>query len=240
MSKELSGKHKGLLITGTDTGVGKTFVAAGLINVMKKRGINVCPMKPVESGCKVRKGELIPADAIMLLNSSGVNESIDMINPYRMKHPLAPAVAADIEGVKIYRKKIISSYNRLSGKYDMTIVEGAGGIMVPVYREYLFLDLAVDLALPVVIVARPGLGTINHTLLTIEAVRNKGLDVAGVIINYTERTKKGMSEKTNPEVIEELGRVSILGIVPYPMNHHSRTGQRIFNQIADKLLISEV
>ncbi len=227
--------NKGIFITGTDTGVGKTFVAVGLVRAVKERGLNVCPMKPVESGCRIRRGELIPADTVKLIKASGVTEPIDLINPYRLKHPLAPSVAAEIEGVKIKRKKILSVYNRLSKKYDIIIVEGAGGIMVPVYKKYLFLDLAKDLKLPVVIVSRPDLGTINHTLLTVEAARNKGLDVLGVVINCAIKSKKDMSEKTNPEVIEKLGGVPVTGIVPYSVNPDT-PAKKVFNRIAEKIL----
>jgi dethiobiotin synthetase len=206
-------------------------VAAGLIEALKGKGISVCPMKPAESGCRVRQGELIPDDALKLMKASGVEEPLDMINPYRLKHPLAPSVAAEIEGVRVQKGKILSSYKRLSKKYDITIVEGAGGIMVPVYKKYLFLDLAEDLKLPVVIVARHGLGTINHTLLTIDAVRQRGLDVLGVILNYTEKSGKGLSEKTNPEVIEKLGRVPVLGVVPYLPK-----GGKVFNKAAEHIL----
>lgn len=229
--------NKGIFITGTDTGVGKTFVACGLIRALKDMGMNVCPIKPVESGCRVHKGNLVPADTTALVTASGVREPVDMINPYRLRHPLAPSVAAEIEGVKIDRRKILSAYNRLSNKYDITVVEGAGGIMVPVYKKYLFLDMAGDLGLPVVIVSRPGLGTINHTLLTIESLMHKGLDVKGVIINYAEGKKRGLCEKTSPEVIEKLGGVPVLGIVPYSDNRNRALDAAIFKQIAKKILI---
>ena len=227
--------HKGIFITGTDTGVGKTFVAAGLLRAFKEMRISVCPMKPVESGCGMRKGALIPEDAVTLLKASAVNESLDAINPYRLKHPLAPAVAAEIEGVTISRKKIISSCKYLSKKYDLIIVEGAGGIMVPVYKKYLFLDLIKDMALPGIIIARPGLGTINHTLLTIDAARNRGLQVIGIIINYSAETKSGLSEKTNPYVIEKLGGIPLLGNVRYMEGPCGRRAQKVFNHIADQI-----
>ena len=226
---------KGIFITGTDTGVGKTFVACGLIKAMKEKGLNVCPMKPVESGCRASRGRLVPADTNKLIKASGVNEPIDLINPYRLKHPLAPSVAADIEGVKIERRKILSAHSRLSKKYDITIVEGAGGIMAPIYKKYLFLDLAKDLGLPVVIVSRPGLGTINHTLLTIEALKNKGLDISGVIINYSEISRKGLSEKTNPEVIEKLGGMTVLGSVPYSEKADLLQTRKIFIRMLEIL-----
>lgn len=226
--------NKGIFITGTDTGVGKTFIAAGLIRAFKGMGINGCPMKPVESGCRIRKGELLPADTVKLIKASGVKEPLDLINPYRFRQPLAPAVAAEFEGVTISRKKIISAYRQLSKKYSLTIVEGAGGIMVPVYKKYLFIDLAKDLNLPVLIVARPGLGTINHTLLTIEAARSRGLKILGVIFNHTEKTREGLSERTNPGVIENLGGVPVLGVVPHMPE--SAPAQRVFNALAGKFL----
>ncbi|MBL7050450.1 MAG: dethiobiotin synthase [Nitrospira sp.] len=225
----------GLFITGTDTGIGKTVVATGLIKAIKSQGLSVCPMKPVESGCRLKKGVLFPNDAFTLLKASGADEKLDAVNPYRLRSPLAPSVAAEIEGIKIDKRKIISGFNRLSSKYDLTIVEGAGGIMVPLYKKYLFLDLAVDLGLPLLIVSRPGLGTINHTLLTIDAARNRGLDVAGIVIKCSEKARKHMSEKTNPEVIEKLGNVPVLGIVPYIKSPSDRSTSGIFEQIAKAL-----
>jgi dethiobiotin synthetase len=228
--------NKGIFITGTDTGVGKTFVAVGLIKAMKRKGLDVCPVKPVESGCRVKNGELVPSDSIKLWKASGIKEPLHVINPYKLKNPLAPSVAAEMEGVSLDKNKIIRTYAGLSKKYEITIVEGAGGIMVPVFRKYLFLDLAKDLNLPLIIVSRPGLGTINHTLLTINVAKNRGLDVLGVIYNHTYRTKTGLPEKTNPGVIKKLGGVPTLGIMPYSVNPDSHRARRIFDQIADTLI----
>ncbi len=230
--------NKAVFITGTDTGVGKTFVSLGLIRAMRVLGLSVCPMKPVETGCRNKKGELIPEDAVNLINASGVDEPLDIINPYRFSPPLAPSVAAEIEGKKIERKKIFSAFKKLSPEYDLLIVEGAGGIMVPVYKKYLFLDLAGDLNLPVIIVARPGLGTINHTLLTIDAARNRGLNVLGVIINYADATRNRLAEKTNPGVIERVGGVPLLGIVRHSKNPASGNCRRLFAKITEHILSS--
>ncbi len=228
--------HKGIFITGTDTGVGKTFVAAGLIKAIRGKGINVCPMKPVETGCKRRNGKLIPADAVELLKASGIEESLDSVNPYRFRQPLAPAVAAEKEGVVIRKSRIISAYKRLSKSYDFTLIEGAGGIMSPVYKEYLCLDMIKDLALPLIIVSRPGLGTINHTLLTIEAAKSRGINVYGVIINHVASTGKHLSEKSNPEIIENISKVPILGIIPYFKNPASLRYQSLFHRIAERII----
>lgn len=226
--------NKGIFITGTDTGVGKTFVSIGLLQAFRKMGFSVCPMKPVETGCRVKKGGLIPEDTGKLIRASGARELTNIINPYRLWHPLAPAVAAELEGVIIKKKKILSACNYLLNKYDITVVEGAGGIMVPVYKKYLFFDLIKNLNLPLIIVSRPGLGTINHTLLTIEAAKSRGIDILGIIINYATKIKKGLSEKTNPEIIERLGKAPVLGIVPYSRNRTSL--KKIFHKIAEEIL----
>ena len=227
--------HKGIFITGTDTGVGKTFVSVGLLKILKEMGQNVCPMKPLETGCRFKKGELIPEDTLKLVKASEVNEPLDLINPYRFRQPLAPAVAAELEGTIISRKRIISAYRKLSNTYDLTIVEGAGGIMVPVYRKYFFIDLIKDLNLPILVVARPGLGTLNHTLLTLEAAKSRGINVLGVIINYSSKIKNDASVQTNPKVIERSGGVPVLGIIPYFKNNNAYNYRRIFMQITEEI-----
>jgi len=228
--------NKGIFITGTDTGVGKTFVAAGLIKAIRAKGINVCPMKPVETGCKKRNGRLVPADAVKLSKASGIEESLDAVNPYRFRLPLAPATAAEKEGVAINRNKIMAAYKRLSKSHDFIVIEGAGGIMTPVYKKYLYLDMINDFALPLIIVSRPGLGTINHTLLTIEAARSKGINLQGVIINHASGAGNDLSEESNPEIIARIGNVPVLGIIPYFKNPASLSSQSLFRSIAEKII----
>ena len=226
--------HKGIFITGTDTGVGKTFVACALLRALKEKGLTVCPMKPVETGCGVRKGKLVPQDSVTLIKTSGINEPLDIINPYRLKHPLAPSVAAEFEKVVIKKEKILSAYNYLLNKYELIVIEGAGGIMVPIYKRYSFLDLIKDLNVPIIIVSRPGLGTINHTLLTIETAKSRGIKILGVIINYATKTKTGIAERTNPEIIKRFGGVAVLGIVPYSKNQ--KIVKKNFLGIREKIL----
>jgi len=227
---------KGLFITGTDTGVGKTFVGIGLITAIKRAGISVSPMKPVETGCHLRDGRLIPPDTVRLLEASGVDEPLDIVNPYRFRQPLAPMVAAEIEGRRIQRKRILSIYRYLSMRYDMVVMEGAGGIMVPLNRGYLYLDLVKDLGIPLLIVSRATLGTINHSLLTIEVARRKGIEIIGVIINHAVQSKRGLAEKTNPEVIERLGEIDILGEIPYIKEHNPCIKKRLFNDITKRII----
>ena len=208
-------KTKGLFITGTDTGVGKTYVAASIARELINRGLNVGVMKPVETGCRVRNSQLVPCDSLALIKSAGVRDPLSLVNPYRFRKPLAPAVAAALEGKKVNPNKILRSFQNLSIKHEIMIVEGAGGIMVPLSGKYLFLDLAATLRLPVLIVSRPGLGTVNHTILTIEALRKRRLKIAGVVINFAEDWTEGLAEKTNAAVIEALSGVKVLGTIRY-------------------------
>ena len=111
--------NKGIFITGTDTGVGKTFVAAGLLKAMREMGFNVCPMKPLETGCRVKNGKLIPQDALELIKASGAEEPVEIVSPYIFRQPLAPAIAAELEEVIIKKKKILSAFEYLLNKYDI-------------------------------------------------------------------------------------------------------------------------
>lgn len=196
---------KSFFITGTDTGVGKTMIAAAMAAVFRRKAISVGVMKPVASGGR--------EDAELLIKGAGVSDEISVVNPYCLKTPVAPAVAADMEGVTIDIEKIMAAYSELSRRHEMVIVEGVGGLLVPIYKDFLVSDLIKDLSLPVIIVARPNLGTINHTLLTIRQARTEGIEVLGVIINNYNDSTAGIAEKTAPEVIERIGKVPVLGVV---------------------------
>lgn len=196
---------KSFFITGTDTGVGKTIIAGALAAAFREKGIDVGVMKPVASGGW--------DDARFLIKSAGVEDNIFLVNPYCLATPVAPAVAAEIEKLKIDIRRIKAAYEELSRRHEMLIVEGVGGLLVPIYKKYLVTDLIKDLDLPIIIVAKPGLGTINHTLLTISQARRSRIKVLGVIINNYNAATAGIAEKTAPEVIEKVGNVPILGIV---------------------------
>ncbi|MGE5174465.1 MAG: dethiobiotin synthase [Betaproteobacteria bacterium] len=216
----------GVFITGTDTGVGKTFVATGIAAYLKHSGVDVGVMKPAETGCSMRQGRSIPGDTVKLMKAAGVRDALDLVNPYRFRKPLAPSSAAKLAGKEIVPGRILHAFRILSSKHDFMIVEGAGGIMVPLWHKYTYLDLARTMGLPVIVVTRPSLGTINHTLLTVAALREKGLEIAGIVINYAQKRRAGLAENTSPSVIEEMSGVRILGIVPY--------GAREFDALADR------
>jgi dethiobiotin synthetase len=219
---------KGIFITGTDTGVGKTFVSAGIARALRARGIGVGVMKPAETGCRSRDGKLLPADAMTLMRSAEVSDPLDLINPYRFRAPLAPMVAAQQEGRTIDLRKIKEAFRHLAKKHEFLIVEGAGGIMVPLTSRTSYLDLVAELRLPVLIIARPGLGTINHTLLTIMALAARRVPIAGTVFNHSTERRQGPAERTNPTVIEYLSGMPVLGQVHY--------GQEDFDVLADRLV----
>jgi dethiobiotin synthetase len=220
-------RGKGIFITGTDTGVGKTYVAAGIAAELKKCRVNVGVMKPAETGCRMHADRLVPKDALRLMRSACVKDPLSLVNPYRFRRPLAPAVAAELERKTIDPSKIINAFQLLSNRHDLMIVEGAGGIMVPLSGTYTYLDLAKKMGLPVLIVARPGLGTINHSMLTIAALRWRKIEIAGIVINYCLGLKSGLAEKTSPEVIRKMSGVRIIGIIP----HGSRKFDGLLNEI---------
>jgi dethiobiotin synthetase len=205
---------KGIFVTGTDTDVGKTWVAAGLTAALRRRGVAAVYFKPIQSGCPEEAGRLMPTDARFARELGGLDEPLELLSPITLRLPLAPGVAAAREGVRVDLNRVAVALAELAGRYEFFVVEGAGGLYVPLIdTSFLVLDLARWLGLPLAVVARPGLGTINHTGLTVGAARQAGLAVAGVIINRYP-AEPSLAQKTNPGVIAALTGVPILGLVP--------------------------
>jgi dethiobiotin synthetase len=204
----------GLFITGTDTGVGKTSFACGLAALLKEYGYSVGVMKPAETGCDQGQGKLVPQDALALKESSACELPLETICPYQFHEPLAPSVAADREGVRIDIDRLLSVYSEISAAHDITIVEGAGGLMVPLLPSYTYADLARVLKLPLIVVAANKLGMINHLLLTLEHASCKGLSVLGYVLNQVE-SQPSIAAETNREAVVSLTGVPCLGELPY-------------------------
>ncbi len=204
----------GIFITGTDTEVGKTIVAAGLALALRARGIKVGVMKPVATGCHgTSEKRLVPMDAVFLLEA-GENEYPALTCPSRYRNPLAPSVAAGIEKREVDLDGIIKAYREMQKHYDFIIVEGVGGLLVPLKNNYYVANLIREFRLPLLIVARPGLGTINHTLLTLDAALIRGFELRGIIFNRLPTVNYSVAEITNPKVVQDLSGIPVLGTLP--------------------------
>jgi dethiobiotin synthetase len=208
-------KHKGVFITGTDTGVGKTLIAGAIAKILSQKGKKIGVFKPIATGCKRTKKALLSEDAQFLARCASSKSGLDLINPVTFKTPASPFACEKAENKKVDFKKIADAYKQICQNSDFVIVEGIGGVKVPITDRFNVLDLARAFKLPVVIVARSKLGTINHTLLTIDAIRSAGLLLAGVIINGYDETTKDFAGKSNARVIAKLGEVKILAVVPF-------------------------
>lgn len=200
---------KGFFITGTDTGVGKTVVASAIAWNLNKR-YKVGVFKPVQSGVE----DIETSDAGRLYDAIGRRGSLDDVVLYSFWEAVAPSVAAEMEGVDVSLDRIVESYRRLAWESDLVLVEGAGGFLVPISGTAMISDLARVLALPVLIISRPNLGTVNHTLLTIRCVRSMGLEVAGVLINKWDEMAAGNAEHSAEGLIEKFGDVQVLAKLP--------------------------
>lgn len=218
-------QNKAIFITGTDTGVGKTVVCAGLAAAFKKRGIGVGVMKPVATGAIKQRGKFSSSDAKFLIKASGVRDDISLVNPYITDLPLAPDIAFRLRRKNISINKLKDCFCRLIKEHSLLLIEGIGGLLVPIRKNYLVADFIRDLEIPLIIVSRNGLGTINHTLLTVKQAEEFGINVLGVIFNRTDRDSKDISKETNPGIIKMIAKVNIFGELPYLESVDVRKGK---------------
>ncbi|MGB9736139.1 MAG: dethiobiotin synthase [bacterium] len=224
--------RKGILITGTDTNVGKTHIAIGLIRTAIAEGVKIGVMKPVETGCKQRNNKLIPSDAFMLMKTANMND-IDQVNLYRFKYPVAPYVAQTLENKRINIARIKNAYNKLFMENELVIVEGAGGLLVPITKDFSYADLAKDLSLHILLIAPNKLGVINHVLLTIDYIKAHKLDLSGLIINNVEK-KRNVAQKTNVQAIKSLLNKGI--IVEETGFNRTETDTHVYKSILKTIL----
>ena len=233
---------KGYFITGTDTGVGKTLVAGGIAALFKNKGTNVGVMKPIATGCKRVDNNLVSDDAVFLKSIAEVEDEYALINPVNFEQPLAPSIAARLSNTKIDIEKVRTSYDILCERHDYMIVEGIGGLLVPIDEYYFVVDMAEEMELPVIVVCSPTLGTINHTLLTVSYARQHGLDVKGIIINESAENCDTIVKDTNTDEIKRLTGLPILGTIPFHKQLDTKDYNRellvkIFSDNIDKDII---
>lgn len=217
------GANRGIFITGTDTGVGKTLVTAGILRWLRHRGFNAVPMKPVQTGGEVRDGRLIAPDLEFCLAASGIQagqDDIKLMSPYVYEPACSPHLAGRMAQHYPEISRIKDCAGKLLQNYQAVIVEGAGGVMVPLNESFTMLDLMKVLDYPVVLVSRFGLGTINHTLLSIRALQTAGLKIIGIVFNHTERPQpeNRFIEEDNPITIAQFSRVRVMGKIGYLEN----------------------
>ena len=206
--------QRSFLVTGTDTGIGKTTVSCAIAAAAAARGCKVGVLKPIETGCRPDpRGVLIPEDAERLRYFSGCRESIDTICPYRFTDPLAPSIAALRDGHEIQVDAIVESIADFRKRHDLTLVEGAGGLLVPIWGDTTFADLAARANLPLLIVVGNRLGAINHAQLTAGWARAVGLETAGYIVNNLS-PEDDLASRTNIDVLADLLGPP-LGILPW-------------------------
>jgi len=215
---------QGIFITGTDTGVGKTVVCAALLSVLRSRGVDAVPMKPVQTGAKQAGGRWRSPDLEFCLAMAGLQPGpaeYARMAPCCFAKACSPHLAAALAGTpavagrRISFRRISDCLSSLQARHALVIVEGAGGVCVPIQRRQTMLELMGALELPVVVVARPGLGTINHTLLTLHGLRCSQVRVLGVVFNATAPGRLGYIERDNIKTIARLGTVRVLGRLPF-------------------------
>jgi dethiobiotin synthetase len=206
---------RAFLVTGTDTGVGKTVVSGGIAAALARAGVDVGVMKPFATGAKRVRGRLVSEDAQFLRGASGVQDPLDLINPVCLRPPLAPEMAARAAKTRVGLRAVLAAWRELRGRHSTIIVEGVGGLLVPLLTGFTVAHFARRLRLPIVIVTRPSLGTLNHTALTVHAARSFRLPILGLVINHSQRPGRGLAERLNPAALRRQTRVPILGEIPH-------------------------
>lgn len=194
-------------IAGTDTGVGKTVVAAALAAALRIKGHDVGVMKPVSCGGA--------EDAELLKRASGSRDELRLVNPIALREPLSPNVAARREGVRVSPARCLRALEVLRKRHEFVIIEGCGGLLVPLDERRLVIDLIRPMRARTVLVSRSGLGAINHCLLSLEALRARRIEPLGVIFNRIGAGPLSVPERTNPEVVSSIGRTRALGLFPH-------------------------
>ena len=228
-------RKRGVFVIGTDTGVGKTLVAAALAAWCREQGMDVGVMKPIATGGR------ISSDAQLLKRAAGVADSISLINPVHYAEPLAPYPAARRARRPVSWPMMLRAFRTLRGRHKVMIVEGIGGLLVPISRHRTVSDLVRAFELPCLIVSRLRLGTINHTWLTVQQARRDRLQMRGVVLNTIEPPSAArgarLAEQTNPSVLRACLSVPVLGTLPYAHSlHHVSPSPDVLARWIDRAL----
>lgn len=204
LDQETNSMTNAFFVTGTDTEVGKTHVSCLLLKQYAAKGLKVIGMKPIAAGCEWVNGEWVNEDVQKLIAASNVKAPLDLINPYCFKEPIAPHLAAEKVGVTIEIQTIVNAFKQLQTMADVVIVEGAGGFLVPLNAKANMADLAIALGLPTILVVGLRLGCINHTLLTVEAIKARALVLHGWVANHID-PKMEVQQENILTITQQLG-----------------------------------
>lgn len=222
----------GIFITGTDTGVGKTVVAATLAYALNQQGINFGYIKPMESGIIDKDYLVQKSDAALVRKAGNLPETLNEIVPFTFKEPLAPLMAARRDGIKITKDKLLNSIKGRINPERLTIIEGAGGLLAPLCENYLILDLIKELQFATLIVCRTALGSVNHTLLTLDRLRQEKINPIGIIANHIT-PDPDIAATTFITQLSEFDQISILGELPHINDFH--TNSSTWNNLASHI-----
>ncbi|MDF2421970.1 MAG: dethiobiotin synthase [Nitrosopumilus sp.] len=226
---------KSLFITGTDTDVGKTYVAAGLAVTLRKIGVNVGVMKPFAAGTAQKKG-FKSEDVEILSKAAQVNDPENLVNPQFFPIPASPYTAWKTLKIKPKTSTVLSSFKRLSKLHEMILVEGMGGVMTPITDDYYITNLIKDMKIPAVIVTRTKVGTVNHTLMTVKMCEKYRIPIRGIIINDFD--SGGYKTKELARDLKNLSKIPILGSIPFIDDLSDSSLYKIFKKSIDfKLLL---
>jgi dethiobiotin synthetase len=217
---------RGIFVTGTGTEVGKSVVSAAICAAVAARAKKVAAYKPVVTGINEEGGPDWPADHELLASVVSSGQPAHEIAPMRFEPPVSPHLAAEMAGTKIDPPALVDGARRVAEGRDFLVCEGIGGLLVPFTTGYMVRDLAVDLGFPALIASNPGLGTINHTLLTIEAARAGGLELLGVVLTPWPDDPSEL-ERSNREAIERLGNVEVWGLPPTNPDDLAKAGEAL-------------
>jgi dethiobiotin synthetase len=225
--------RRGIFITATDTEVGKTFVAAGLAKALKALGLDVGVMKPIASGGRKTKDGLVSDDARQLAEAADTLDELALVNPVCLEAPLAPLVAARLAGTRVDLGTVWRAYETLAARHEFLVVEGIGGLLVPIDEGATVLELITMFRLPALVVTRPTLGTINHTLLTVRYAREHGVEVIGLVINAVEPVEDSKAVETNPAVLAEWCKAPVLANLPHnaDLDAHAEQFARLAREV---------
>ena len=218
LEREMIPQGNGVFITGTDTDAGKTVAAAAVLVSMRAAGIDAVPMKPIQTGWAMLDGIPQSPDLEFCLRMAGLRpdpEELQDMVPFIFEPACSPHLAAAKAHREISLDRIFEAFNSLLGRHDKVVVEGAGGLLVPISGDKTMVDLMAMLQLPVILVARPGLGAINHTMLSIRELERSGLTLHGLIFCETTDTGWGEIEHNNVETIARMGKARVLGRIPH-------------------------